>query len=64
VDSTVPRSPYVGIQFAAIPEFQAIGTAVGQQISSLLTDGGLVEDALGRAHALSQRKMKEAGYLR
>jgi sorbitol/mannitol transport system substrate-binding protein len=64
LDSTVPRSPYVGIQFAAIPEFQAIGTAVGQQISSLLTDGGSVEDALGRSQALSLRKMKEAGYLR
>jgi sorbitol/mannitol transport system substrate-binding protein len=64
LDSTVPRSPYVGIQFAAIPEFQAIGTAVGQQISSLLTDGGSVDEALGRSQALSHRKMKEAGYLR
>ena len=29
---TVQPVPYVGVQFAAIPEFQAIGTAVGQQI--------------------------------
>ena len=28
-DSTLPKSPYVGVQFAAIPEFQAIGLAVG-----------------------------------
>jgi sorbitol/mannitol transport system substrate-binding protein len=64
LDSTQPRSPYVGIQFAAIPEFQAIGTAVGQQISNLLTDGGSVDDALARSQALSLRKMRDAGYLR
>ena len=29
-DSTLPKSPYVGVQFAAIPEFQSIGVAVGQ----------------------------------
>jgi sorbitol/mannitol transport system substrate-binding protein len=33
-DSTLPKSPYVGVQFAAIPEFQAIGIAVGQQMSA------------------------------
>jgi sorbitol/mannitol transport system substrate-binding protein len=32
-DSTLAKSPYVGVQFAAIPEFQAIGIAVGQQLS-------------------------------
>ena len=32
---TVKPVPYVGIQFVAIPEFQAIGTAVGQQFSGL-----------------------------
>ena len=35
-DSTLPKSPYVGVQFAAIPEFQAIGIAVGQQMSAAL----------------------------
>lgn len=35
-DSTLLKSPYVGLQFAAIPEFQAIGIAVGQQIRSVL----------------------------
>lgn len=64
LDSTVPKSPYVGVQFAAIPEFQAIGTAVGQQISVLLTEDIRVEDALSRAQALTVRKMKAAKYLR
>ena len=35
-DATLPKSPYVGVQFAAIPEFQAIGIAVGQQMSAAL----------------------------
>ncbi len=29
-DSTLLRSPYVGVQFAAIPEFSSIGNIVGQ----------------------------------
>ncbi|NKK45858.1 ABC transporter substrate-binding protein, partial [Rhizobium leguminosarum] len=33
---TVKPVPYVGIQFVAIPEFQGIGTAVGQQFSAAL----------------------------
>lgn len=64
VDNTLPRSPYVGIQYVAIPEFQAIGTAVGQQISKLLTDGGSVDAALARSQALTVRKMKASGHLR
>ena len=28
--------PYVGVQFVAIPEFQGIGTTVGQQFSAAL----------------------------
>lgn len=30
---TVQPVPYVGVQYAAIPEFQGIGTTVGQQFS-------------------------------
>ena len=39
-DSTLPKTPYVGVQFAAIPEFQAIGIAVGQQMSAALAGQG------------------------
>ena len=31
------QEPHVGVQFAAIPEFQAIGIAVGQQMSAALS---------------------------
>ena len=45
-DSTLPKSPYVGVQFAAIPEFQAIGIAVGQQMSAALAGKTSVDAAL------------------
>jgi sorbitol/mannitol transport system substrate-binding protein len=64
LDSTVPRSPYTGIQFAAIPEFQSIGTAVGEEINALLVDGGDLSTALARAQGAAERKMQEAGYSR
>src|SRR5258706_8799719 len=35
-DSTLPKSPYVGVQFAAIPEFQSIIAIVCQQINATL----------------------------
>ena len=45
-DSTLPKCPYVGVQFAAIPEFQAIGVAVGQQMSAALSGKATVDQAL------------------
>ena len=33
---TVNPVPYTGVQFVAIPEFQAIGTQVGQEIAAAL----------------------------
>src|SRR5215510_5522704 len=45
-DSTQPKSPYVGVQFAAIPEFQTIGLAVGQEMSAALAGKKSVADAL------------------
>lgn len=59
-DSTLPKSPYSGIQFPIMPEFQSIGTAVGQQLASLLTDPVTVDDALARSQALVVRRMKES----
>lgn len=63
-DSTRPKSPYVGVQWAAIPEFQAIGTVVGQQISQLLQGERSVDDTLNRAQQVVDRKMREALYYR
>jgi sorbitol/mannitol transport system substrate-binding protein len=61
-DSTLPRSPYQGVQYAAIPEFQTIGIAVGQQISSALAGRITVDQALKAAQQAADREMREAGY--
>jgi sorbitol/mannitol transport system substrate-binding protein len=61
-DSTLPKSPYVGVQFAAIPEFQAIGIAVGQQMSSALAGKETVDQALKASQAAAEREMKKGGY--
>jgi len=63
LDATLLKSPYTGVQLVTIPEFQAIGSAVGQHISGLLTEGGEVTPALERAQRAVDRKMREAGYL-
>ena len=54
--------PYTGVQFAAIPEFQAIGTAVGQQLSAALAGKLSVKEALEKSQAAAEREMKRAGY--
>ncbi|MBO9099853.1 MULTISPECIES: ABC transporter substrate-binding protein [Rhizobium] len=59
---TVKPVPYVGVQFVAIPEFQGIGTAVGQQFSAALAGQVTVDQALKSAQALTTREMKKAGY--
>jgi sorbitol/mannitol transport system substrate-binding protein len=61
-DSTLPKSPYVGVQFAAIPEFQAIGIAVGQQMSSALAGKESVDSALKTSENAADREMRKGGY--
>lgn len=59
---TVEPVPYVGIQFVAIPEFQGIGTAVGQQFSAALTGRMTVDQALQSSQRLVERAMRKARY--
>lgn len=59
---TVEEVPYVGVQFVAIPEFQGIGTAVGQQFSAALAGQSTVDQALSNAQTLVEREMMKAGY--
>ncbi|WP_226581898.1 ABC transporter substrate-binding protein [Acuticoccus sediminis] len=54
--------PYVGVQFVAIPEFQGIGTAVGQQFSAALAGTTSADAALANAQSLTERQMRRAGY--
>ena len=55
--------PYVGIQYVGIPEFQAIGTEVGQEISAALTGGTTIEQALELAQREAERELRRGGYL-
>ena len=59
---TVDPVPYTGVQFVAIPEFQGIGTAVGEQFSSALAGQITVDEALANAQSLTTREMSRAGY--
>ncbi|WP_298971585.1 sugar ABC transporter substrate-binding protein [uncultured Roseobacter sp.] len=61
-DSTVEPSPYVGIQFAAIPEFAGIATEVSQEFSAVYAGQQTVEEALAKAQALTNDAMEAAGY--
>jgi len=62
IHGTVKPKPYVGVQFAAIPEFQGIATSVGQQFAAALTGTATVDAALASAQTLTQREMTRAGY--
>ncbi len=55
--------PYVGVQFVAIPEFQGLATAIGQQFSAALAGTTSVDQALTTAQQLSEREMRRGGYL-
>ncbi|PAU76791.1 ABC transporter substrate-binding protein [Halomonas salipaludis] len=61
-DSTLKPSPYTGVQFVGIPEFQAIGTQVGQSVAAALTGQMPVEQALESAQRSAERSMRQAGY--
>ncbi len=56
-----PR-PYTGAQFVAIPEFQGIGTQVGQTMAGVLTGQDTVDQALASAQSATARTMRQAGY--
>jgi len=54
--------PYVGIQYVAIPEFQAMGTQVGQLVSAALAGQTTVDAALKQAQDSVSSTMEQAGY--
>ncbi|MBV9635595.1 MAG: sugar ABC transporter substrate-binding protein [Methylobacteriaceae bacterium] len=60
--ATVDKVPYTGVQFVAIPEFQGIGTTVGQDIAAALAGQTTADQALAKAQATAERTMKQAGY--
>ncbi|MFC3568843.1 ABC transporter substrate-binding protein [Paracoccus simplex] len=59
---TTVEVPYIGTQWVGIPEFQALGTAVGQQFSAALAGQASVDQALQMAQQIAEREMAKAGY--
>lgn len=66
IESAAPQAtdlkPYVGVQFAAIPEFPEVGSAVAQEMAAALSGAKSVDDALAASQAAAESIMKEAGY--
>ncbi len=56
--------PYTGIQYVAIPEFQGIGTFVGQQIAAALAGQTTVDAALQASQAYATTEMTRSGYIK
>ena len=64
LDSTLPKSPYTGVQFATIPEFQSIGVTVGQQMSAALAGKESVDTALKASQTAAERELTKSGRLK
>ncbi|HET8726922.1 MAG TPA: sugar ABC transporter substrate-binding protein [Alphaproteobacteria bacterium] len=62
IETTADPKPYSGVQYAGIPEFQAIGTQVGQMVAAALTGQMSVDQALQSAQQATERAMSQAGY--
>jgi sorbitol/mannitol transport system substrate-binding protein len=60
----VQKVPYNGITFVGIPEFQSLGTTVGQNVAGLVTGKTSLEQTLKLNQNEAERVMKQAGYLK
>ena len=63
-DPTVAQVPYVGIQYVAIPEFQSIGTAVGDRFAKALEGSISSEEALANAQWVTGKVIERALFLK
>jgi sorbitol/mannitol transport system substrate-binding protein len=54
--------PYIGIQFAAIPEWAGMGSEIGQEFSAALAGQQTADEALAKAQAIATDVMEAAGY--
>jgi sorbitol/mannitol transport system substrate-binding protein len=66
-DPTTPgiqKVPYTGITFVGIPEYQALGSIVGQNVAGLVTGKTSLDQTLKLNQNAAERTVKEAGYLK
>ena len=62
ITTSAEPKPYSGVQYVGIPEFQALGTTVGQTIAAALTGQMPVDQALQSPQSVTARTMRQAGY--
>ena len=60
---SVLPTPYKGIQYVDIPEFQAIGTQVGQRMAATLAGQSDIDESLKTAQSIAERFMRHTGYI-
>jgi sorbitol/mannitol transport system substrate-binding protein len=60
----IKKVPYTGVQFVGIPEFQSIGTVVGQNIAGALAGKFSVDQALKNSQTSAERAMIQGGYIK
>jgi sorbitol/mannitol transport system substrate-binding protein len=62
-DPTVDDVPYTGIQFVAIPEFQSLGTAVGNRFAKALEGFIPSDEALANAQWVTEKVVEQTRFL-
>ena len=63
-NNQLPGRSYRGVQWVGIPEFPAIGHAVGTEIARVLRGDQDVDDALRKSQTDVSRLMRDSGYIR
>lgn len=61
-NSMVHEVPYPGLQFVGIPEFQDLGTRVGQQLSAAIAGSQTVQEALDQAQTFAEAVARTYGW--
>lgn len=60
----IKKVPYTGITFVGIPEFQSLGTVVGQNIAGVVAGRTSLDQTLKANQVQAERTMRQAGYLK
>jgi sorbitol/mannitol transport system substrate-binding protein len=60
----IKKVPYTGITFVGIPEFQSLGTVVGQNVSGLVAGKASLEETLNSNQNEAERTAKQGGYVK
>lgn len=61
-NQAVDPTPYVGVQYVAIPEFQQLGNEVSQLIASTMAGDITVQEAMNQAQQLAEEVAIQGGY--